>query len=517
MSANLQNQQSQFKQACEYINSGQPQLASEVLEQIVSDGHAWDEVYSKLGVSYIIQGRRRDAIDAFIKAIDANDKFAPAYSNLCLAYHEEQEFEKAIEIGEKGLDVDRFYTPLYNSLVLPLKFFGRFDEALQVMQKGVSLHPENIQLRENLAKLYYENGQKEEMLQLCNAILRDDHGNIAAHTLIAITEGYDADAPKIGFLEELCERGDIAPAQKINLYFVLGKVYEGCKDFQRSAEWYKKANEAFRASYLYLPSQDAQFFSDIKSVFSKDFVERNVLEECCPAPIFIVGMPRSGTSLVEQILASHSQVYGAGELGELERVQFKDAGVSKEKYAEGVGALGAEDFENMAESYALKLSQISDGERFVTDKMPTNFRHIGLIKTLFPNAKIIHCVRDPCDTALSIFKQYFPGDMPFAHSEADIVHYYKLYEDIMAHWQEMFSGQIYDLNYEGLTEKPRETIVELFDYCGLNWEEACMSFHNTKRAVATASAMQVRKPIYKGAVGYWKNYAPYFQDFFGGV
>lgn len=473
------------------------------------------EVYSKLGISYVIEQRRPDAIKAFQSAIEIDELYVPAYSNLCLALTETSEFERAVGFGEKAIGIDPSYLPTYSALAIALKYDGRLDDAIEYIRKALLLKNDDPNLQFNLASLLYEAGDKEEAEALLNDVLHVVPHHAQAHRLLASIKKATAGDERINQIETLLEKQAYPIHLQADLYFALGKLYEDVRDFRASSEAYKQANSLKRQTFEYSIDQDKAFFKNIKSVFTSGFVQNHALKTGEKSPIFILGMPRSATSLVEQILASHSEVYGAGELNFLDQAQRKLFDVNELNYAEKMQTLRIEDFQALADFYVRKSKKLCNDGRFLTDKMPQNFRYIGLIKTLFPNAKIIHCKRNRNDVALSIFKINFAGHISFAYSEKEIVQYYELYEDLMRHWNVLFPNEIYELEYPKLIENPEETIQEMLKYCDLGWEDNCMEFHKTRRAVTTASALQVRRPLYKDALEYWKNYQSYFDVLFG--
>ncbi len=249
-------------------------------------------------------------------------------------------------------------------------------------------------------------------------------------------------------------------------------------------------------------------FSKIKSTFSEDVPALSVFEEYEGAkgqqPIFILGMPRSGTTLVEQILASHSQVYGAGELVLLGQIVNTVEWNSTQ--------LSPNQLQSIRKSYFSGLTKIGVSERYITDKMPLNFLRIGFIFAATPEAKIIHVKRDARATCWSNFKHYFTRKgTGFAYDLQDVAEYYKMYIDLMAYWHEKFPGRIYDLNYEALTEHQEDETHKLLKYVGLTWEDQCLEFHKTEREVRTASATQVRQKMYQGSSEEWRKYEKHLE------
>ncbi|MCP4023091.1 MAG: sulfotransferase, partial [Desulfobacteraceae bacterium] len=232
------------------------------------------------------------------------------------------------------------------------------------------------------------------------------------------------------------------------------------------------------------------------------------------SPIFILGMPRSGTTLVEQILASHPQVFGAGELTDFSIVARQFSWEELKKGSDEIVSGKADPFKKAGQDYINRVQKHADGEKFITDKMPHNFVSIGFIRLFLPNAKVIHCTRDPMDTCFSIFKHLFSGQKThkYAYNMKELGHYYNLYLDLMEHWKITLPGYIYEIKYENLVSNQKEETRKLLEFGGLPWEEACLSFHKTKRRVATASAIQVRQPIYKDSIQLWKRYEVQLED-----
>jgi tetratricopeptide (TPR) repeat protein len=500
-----------YQEASRLINARRYWEATPILEQIVSRGQAWDDVFLGLGAAYIFQNRRQDAIEALFKAIELNPKSVAAYGNLCFVLAQEYRFEEAVVYGEKGLSLDPSHLPLYTSLSYALRSLGRMDEAIRYTRRALSYKKNDIQSLANLGAYLFESGQKEQAGKTFLKVLKLQPGHANAHRLLSQIRDYKSADAHIAQMEGLLS----ALPQEPELRFALGNAYEKLAEYGKSFEYYKAANDLQRKTFNYSTDQYVAFFKQIKQAYTKDFIDKNKNVNQDKTPIFVIGMPRSATSLVEQILASHPDVYGAGELTYLGSIQFKDKKLDQQDYAQVIRNLGVDDFKGMADLYVERLEDVWKGHRYVVDKMPHNFRYVGLIKILFPNAKIIHCKRDPRDTCFSIFKTYFTSKIRYSCSLEEIAAFYELYKDLMSHWHTLFPEGIYDLQYEALIENPEESIRGLLGYCDLEWHEDCMAFHKTKRSVRTASALQVRKPIYKSSVGYWKNYEPYLGEIAG--
>ena len=300
----------------------------------------------------------------------------------------------------------------------------------------------------------------------------------------------------------------ISDEQRMHLAFGLGKAFEDLHQYEKAFSFFAEGNSIKRGSYSYSIDDHGNFFKKLEEAFDSSLFAKYQGRGCDDeTPIFILGMPRSGTTLVEQILASHRQVHGAGELGTLGRIVSsyfdKRNGV---EFPESIRQVDGADFERPGVEYIQAIRRHSLDIRFITHKMPRNFIYIGLIKLMLPDAKVIHCRRDPADTCLSIFKTYFTGKHEYSHDLGELGRYYKLYRGLMEHWHSVIPGFIHDVQFEDMVTDQAEQTRTLLEYCGLEWDDACLESHKTDRPVMTASVEQVRRPIYKDSVQLWKRY-----------
>jgi len=296
------------------------------------------------------------------------------------------------------------------------------------------------------------------------------------------------------------------------LYFSLGKLCDSTKQYDRAFKHYQKGNELWptqcNPQSLMIPI-DSSIKIQSTGFFSKSPKSSNKSNR----PIFIVGMPRSGTSLVEQILASHPQVYGAGELAEIEKISqsLAERLNTNKLYPELLETINQQLLNDCANQYLNYINSLERKSLRVIDKMPGNFIHLGLIQLMFPNARIIHCTRDPLDSCLSCYFQDFFQSMDWCYDQTNLAAYYLGYEKLMKHWKQVLSIPIIDVSYENLVANQENISRELIEYCDLDWSDECLSFHKTKRLVTTASYDQVREPIYKKSVSRWKNYEAHIE------
>jgi tetratricopeptide (TPR) repeat protein len=303
---------------------------------------------------------------------------------------------------------------------------------------------------------------------------------------------------------------------RMQLSYALAKAYEDLGEFDKSFNYLEQGNRLRHKELNYNISNDIRLVTKIKDIFSAGSLALDVSpgrNNALIHPLFIVGMPRSGTSLAEQILASHSQVYGAGELetmGKLVYLILSD--MPDQNVTQDSNKITRNEIYSVRDGYLQALTALGVPEKTVTDKLPLNFLFIGFILSAFPEAKIIHLNRDSRATCWSIYRHYFTGKgNGYAYDMGDLAEFYKLYIGLMSFWRERFSDSIYDLYYEKLTENQEQETRKLLQFCGLQWEEQCLDFHQTKRAVKTASNAQVRKQMYQGSSEAWRKYERHLQ------
>jgi len=312
------------------------------------------------------------------------------------------------------------------------------------------------------------------------------------------------------------ENETLTVQSEVNFRFALAKAYEDRGDFEKAWQYYESGNARQRAEVAYDPVQTETMNDRLINVFSREFLESRRGGGCKdPAPIFILGLPRSGSTLLEQILASHSQVEGTSELPYLGRVatwlnRNRADGVN---YPEAVRELGSEHFASLGEDY-LKQAQMHrqlGAPRFI-DKMPNNFPNVGFLSLILPEAKIIDARRHPLDACLSCYRQLFAKGQNFTYDLTEIGEYYLQYQRMMDHWAEVLPGRVLTLQYEEVVGDFESQVRRLLEFCDLPWEDACLRFYESDRPVRTPSAEQVRQPIYDRSVGHWRHYEPYLGE-----
>jgi hypothetical protein len=330
-----------------------------------------------------------------------------------------------------------------------------------------------------------------------------------AHRNLSTLVKYKPDTTQISLISDMLKRSDFNDDDRCNLHFTFAKMKEDLDDLDVAFENYVIGGRLRKKLLSYDSKDDEHRFSKIRSTAPKikALAMNETMQAATNVPVFILGMPRSGTTLVEQIISSHSLVHGAGELPFLSRFGGS--------LSLGNQIINSENTLQMRNAYLNELEKVSNGCQFVTDKMPENFQHIGLLLKVLPEAKVIHVKRDPAATCWSNFKHYFSSKgLGYSYDLSDTVNYFKLYQDLMDFWDQQYSDQIYHLDYDKLTLNQEAETRKLIEHLELDWEDNCLSPQENKRSVRTASQQQVRQKVYTGSSQAWRKFEPYLNGVF---
>ena len=433
-------------------------------------------ILNNIGVTQIKLNKFEYALKSFNKAIECKEDYAEPYFNLGHTFRKLGRIEDALSSYESALKINPNYAKAFLFKSLTLKNLGNFEDSINSCKKAIQLRP--------------------------------DYGIAHRHLTSMITYSKKDDS-HLKEMQYIHQQELISSEDRIQLCFGLGKAYEDLGQYQKAFSCYKEGNSLYRGTINYSTEGRKNFFSLIKENFNKQFFdEYKSLSSQGEKMIFVLGMPRSGTSLVEQILSSHSKIYGAGELRHLkEAVDSSLVPVEGFSFPKNIKLHDYKSFDLVGLNYLRLIEKLGKDEgRLVVDKMPYNFMHIGVIACSLPKAKIILCEREPLDNCFSIYKQKFGIGNDFAYSLKETGEYYNLYRDLIRHWETVLPKKIYRVSYEELIANQEYISKQMINFCKLDWEEECLNFHSTKREVHTASAVQVRKPIYKTSVNLWKKY-----------
>ena len=385
----------------------------------------------------------------------------------------------------------------------------RQEEALEAYEQAARLKPEEVRLRMSIGHIHKTLGRRNESEAAYKAALAIDPGIAEAYWSLADLKNYTFSDAEIAAMQYLLTNDKIERSNTAQLHFALGKALEQRHQYDDAFTYYARGNALRRLDAPFDVEHFERRTSRIRAFFdSAFFVSRAGSGNPDPAPIFIVGLPRSGSTLVEQILASHSRVEGTMELPNIINIthQFDDMVASRDGYPETVGTAPVGLLTALGSRYLEETAPLRTGREHFTDKLPNNFSHVGLIHAILPQAIIIDARRHPMDCCFSTFKQHFAEGQTFSYDLEDLGRYYRCYLSLMDHWDAVLPGKVLHLQYEDLVRDPEVSIRRLLDHCRLPFEAACLSFHQTRRSVRTASAEQVRQPIYTSGVGYWRHF-----------
>ena len=500
------------------------------------------ETHHLLGRALLRGGRIGDAADSLRLAIVLKDDFAAAHRDLALALaaagHDREavvagrravgrapqlaeghrllselleaagETEEAAEYSRRAAAVNSDTTAGRLDLVRALTLGGNFEEAEICLRQTIALHPDNDELYKALGEVLAKRGRFEEAIEQCDRALRLNPQQVAAHyTAVRIRKCTEADRPRLRLMLSTLRDASINDAKRLFLHYAIGKLLDDLGEYREAMRHFDMGNSIRSRNTRFDRAGLAEVIDRLIGRFSSDFFAANRgfgLDD--ETPLLIVGMPRSGTTLVEQIVSSHPAI-AAGE----ERF-FWSNHASSRGIAEAT-ALTTEAGRGLAAEYLALLQRIGPSAARVTDKQPFNFQQLGLIHLVLPKARIIHCRRHPIDTCLSMYFTFFKGRMPFVSNKADLAFAYQQYDRIMHHWRKVLpSDRLLEVDYEKLVTDREAVSRQLVAFSGLDWHDACLQPERNERAVTTASFWQARQPIFATSVERWRRYEPWIGE-----
>ncbi len=430
------------------------------------------------------------------------------YARTLLGRHEYSRAREELDILLALEPHDRNYRTLYATTCVGL---GDHAGAATLYRALLEETPMAAELHLSLAHCLKTLGRPSEAIASYRAAAaaRPHYGD--AYWSLANLKTYRFSSAEIADMQAAEANPALAPVDRHHLCFALAKALEDCGDYAASFRHYARGNELKRAQSHYRPEAIETNTQRQKEICSREFfAHREGVGEHSAAPIFIVGLPRSGSTLLEQILASHSLVEGTSELADIPRLvlelQGRDADPDDPRYPALLTQLAPADFRRLGAKYLDDTRVYRTGKRYFIDKMPNNFRHIGLLHLMLPSAIIIDARREPMACCFSNFKQLFAAGQEFTYSLADIARYYRTYLDLMEHWDRVLPGRVLRVRHEEVVDDLEGSVRRLLDFCRLPFEPACVEFYKTQRSVRTASSEQVRQPIYRAALDHWKHY-----------
>ncbi len=500
-------------------------------------------VLSRKALQYFKEGRLQQAEDVCQRML-RKQQYAGASLILGWIAHQQSRFDVAVERYQQYLGVKPKDAEAHFTLGLALKELGQTQKAIKCFERALSLRPDYIDARIKLAQALGELGRAEEALVQLEKVIDLRPDDTQAHISLAVTlrelghaelaiarlEQHLSTKPKCGELyyhiavlspkqemisavEKLISEPGLPNRDTIYCHLALGNIYQFGKSFDQAFSHFQNANMQYRETFSYDSKETSQFVDRLIDVYRQRFFQgKRKYGSASQLPVFILGMPRSGSTLVEQIISSHDLVHGAGEIEAIPTITRTIAQQLEHAnpYPECMTLFDGEMAKVYSARYLQELALHSSTAKRITDKMPGNFFRVGLIKALFPDARIIHCQRNRLDSCISIFLNLFP-DLTWSFELTELGNYYLDYQRLMSHWHRLFPGEIFDVQYEDLVMDQEMVSKQLIDYLGLEWDDKCLDFHKNERDVRTHSNIQVRQPMYKNSINRWKHYESHLQ------
>ena len=473
-------------------------------------------LFNLLGLALHGSGKYLVAIDRYKKALDIDKNFLPAMNNLANSYKSIGNFEEAELFYNKAIDGKPDYFQAYNNYANLKALVFDYVSAIELYKKALKIKEDDLTILFSLANAYHSIGDITKTNEIISKILQNNPEHTSTHKLLSSIVNYSNDKANLNEMKNLILKNKLSKGQIIDLSFALGKAYEDLKNYEDSFFFLKKGNYLKEKNNNYNIEEDELLIDSIKKSFEDFNFENGKKIFDKRKPIFICGMPRSGTTLVEQIIASHNDVFGAGELIYIQRIINKHLIFEKKLSKEKLNTEVELSSNSLNENYFKMIDYHKFKENNFTDKAPHNFRWIGILKFFFPNSKIIYCKRNAKDNCLSIYKNFFASeDMKWAFDEKNIANYYNMHLNLMDFWKSKLGEQIYEINYEKLVSDKENEIKKLIKFCELDWDPVCLEHHKSKKTpIKTVSISQARKPVYKSSVNSNSNYETYLSEMF---
>jgi tetratricopeptide (TPR) repeat protein len=494
-----------------------PEELNKEAQKFLKQGKHQDAIrtYFNLANVLLASNQASPAIQCYQKILTLEPDNINAMLGICNSLVALERHDEAIEGYRRILEIAPDHLDTLADFGSTLLQLHRHNEAIELCEHIHRYYPDAPEPYATKANIYSQNGDWQKAQAILKPLIEKHPLNYeVVEAYYYIARRADEAEKTITLLQQLQKQPNppLSQDQESKVNFYLGKLYDAKCHFDDAFKHFEKGNNLQTGSYDI--KKQKTLTELLINNFTKEFIStRNKPKQDSQQPVFIVGMPRSGTSLVEQILDSHSLVVGAGELGYIEPLIRKGAEINhnQQPFPECLTQLTSENLDLLAGEYLSKIENKLNSSRYVTDKTNANYLHLGFITQLFPKAHIIHCQRNPLDTCLSCYFQEFTSGQAFTQDLEILAQNYLYYKDLMTHWLTVIDTPIFNLQYEQLITEPENTVSHLLDYLDLPWEENCLRFYKNRRFVDTASEDQVRQPLYTKSIGRWRNYEKHIQ------
>ncbi len=506
--------------AAEHQKAGRWEEAEQLYRKVLRDNPTNVDALRLLGAVAMSNGRIYEAERLLRRAVSKAPDFVAALSDLGRTLKEQNRLEEAIDCFRQVITLEPNNFQANYQLASALTLTAQTYESIEAYQRVLELRPTHAGAMLGLGHVLKTVGRQKEAIEAYRNCIRHKPQSGETYWSMANLKTYRLSDDDIREMESMVagksESEEVTEQSRINFLFALAKAFEDRGNFEQAWKYYHEGNSSQRVLENYDPVRTEFMNDEIIEVFNQEFLSENTgVGHSSAEPIFIVGLPRSGSTLIEQILASHSQVEGTSELpyAGLVATSLSRNRADGVNYPRAVHELGEEHFKRLGSDY-LDFAQIHrvEGKPIFIDKMPNNFPSIGFLHLILPNARIIDARRYPLDSCLSCYRQLFARGQNFTYDLTDIGEYFLQYQRLMDHWHEVLPGRCLTVQYEEVVTDFENQVRRLLDYCGLPFEEACINFHETDRPVRTASSEQVRQPVYSKSVNFWRNHEDYLTE-----
>nr|ALS55974.1 putative TPR repeat domain protein [uncultured bacterium EIL80E09] len=489
-----------------HLHASRYRKAEDAFKKVLIEDENNIDALRFMGILAFKSGNHDIAEAMLTKALKLDPTYSLVWANLAQVFSVTGQLDKAKKSFKNILNMEPKNGLIWAEYGTVLTKLANYKEGRDAYLKALEFKPDSPRVHLSLGHVYKTMGEIDNSIDSYKNTILQNNLSGEAYWSLANLKTYSFSENEIKDMEDTL-KVDMSDIERSQMHFALGKAYEVKKDFDKSFKNYYEGNKVKKGLIKYSSDDTTDNTKRILNFFNKDNIQKLAKSSTGDRdPIFVLGMPRSGSTLIDQIISSHSKVDGTQELPNIIKIAAELNSNNQKNYPEVLKELDESKLSNLGKDYISETAWARDSAPFFIDKMPNNFIHIGLIKTILPNAKIIDTRRDPMDTCFSCFKQFFARGQLFTYSLEDLGNYYTDYIRAMNHWHNVYGKDIYTVHYDNVINETEETIRELIDYCELPFEKECLEFYNSSRPVKTPSAEQVRQPIYKSGLNYWKNY-----------